>query len=436
MNKTTKTDSSAIRCLAPSESWFVPFGIYTGYVVQVRGNLDLNALTSALASTRRAHPVLAAHLESSDDTHLLIKSVDPLPGIKVRQGDIHDPLAGIEVDPGRALSAVHVVRDGGRAAVTLLYHHAIADGHHGLAVLEDLWLSYSDIAEGRQSNLAFHEYPDAVEKILSDRGIGQFDYQSPPTAAITASSTKSSDTDLPEFSSTMLRCRLDKKHTAALVEFGHRTQLTINALVSAAIIRAEAEARKVPLAKMPYFVCVDLRQRLSPPVASTAATNVISHVNATANEGSELGIVELARAISRHLPEELEKGKAIYDTAIHFEDFVNSLWAPTAPGRVVTTNLGVVPALQSPKGLEIDDFHVALYHKVQDSSILTPARSESAQAYIIYSFRSELSIQLVLTDMVHSDSAQARIGFLKRILHALPRTNGSRRSGRSPAGPT
>jgi phenolphthiocerol/phthiocerol/phthiodiolone dimycocerosyl transferase len=416
-----KTDSPVvIRSLAPSESFFVPIGMYAGYVVQVRGSLDLDALSSALASTRHAHPVLATHLESTGDTHLLIKSADPLPGIKVHPGDIRNPLAGFEVDPSRALSVVHVVRDGDRATVALLVHHAIADGHYILSVLDSLWSSYSEIVAGRQPTLAIHDYPDAIEKILSDRGIGQFNYQSPPTTPIPGSSTKISRIDLPGYASTLLRCRLDKKHTAALVEFGHRMQLTVNALVSAAIIRAEAEARKVPLSKIPYFTIADLRQRLSPPVATTAGTNVISLVRFTADEADELGLVQLARAVSRRLPEELEEGTARYETAMQIKDFVDSLSAPLAPQSVMTTNVGSVPTPRFPKSLEIDDFYIAVYNKIQDVTISSPAQSESNQTYFIYSFQGELSIQFLVTDAIHSDSAQKKLESLKRILHALP----------------
>ena len=77
-----------------------------------------------------------------------------------------------------------MVRDGDRFTVTLVIHHAIADGRHMFVVLEEFWLSYTATVEGTPFTLDGNDYPDSVEKILSDRGVGSFDYPPPPVGPL------------------------------------------------------------------------------------------------------------------------------------------------------------------------------------------------------------------------------------------------------------
>lgn len=338
--------SPVIRSLAPTESWLVDIGIYVGYVVEVRGRLDVDALSAALESLRRAYPALAAHLRSVDECHMLVAPTGSLPGVSVLDGSPSDPLMGFDVDPGSVLSAVHVVRDGDRASVALLIHHAIADGHHGLAVLEAFWSSYTDIVQGGSPSLGTHGYPDAVEKILSDRGIGQFEYPDPPAESLQVSGADAAG-DLPAFTSQVIRCDVD---IAALLDLGHRTKLTLNALVSAALILTEANERQRPIHEIPYYITLDMRRRLTPPVETTAGTNVLSFVGFTATDDTDTDLIGLARAVAARLPEALEAENDIHQTATELRGFFDNLAMPSTPGSVFTTNWGAVPALRSPAG--------------------------------------------------------------------------------------
>src|SRR5207245_99260 len=64
----------------------------------------------------------------------------------------------------------------------------------------------------------------------------------------------------------MARLRLSAEQTAALAELGHRERITINGLLSAALVLAEAEIRDAAPADLTYVYPVNLRTRLTPQI--------------------------------------------------------------------------------------------------------------------------------------------------------------------------
>ncbi|MGM1065421.1 phthiocerol/phthiodiolone dimycocerosyl transferase family protein [Saccharothrix sp. Mg75] len=404
----------AVRSLSPTESWYAALGTCVGYTMEVRGPLDLDALATALECVRHAYPVLAARLEQVGDHRVLVAATGPLPGVSVVEADPSAPLTGYDVDPHDGLSAVHVVRDGDRATVALMIHHAIADGHHGVAVLEDFWSCYTDVVEGRSFRLDARGYPDAVEKILADRGVGDFEYPPPPAGPPTGRDAEV--LDLPAFTNEIVGCELD---TEALRQLCRREGVTLNALVSAAIIRAEAAERGQPITAIPYYITVDMRARLTPPVAAADGTNVISFVGFTATDDTDGDLVGLARAVGACLPEALDEGTGIRRTAAGIPGFLNDLARPSAPGSVLTTNLGTIPELRSPAGLALDAYRGVLHTKVQDASVLSPTSSGSMHLYVIYSFNGRTSVEIMLSDPALRESALRKLAALRSGLGDL-----------------
>ncbi|HKN53788.1 MAG TPA: acyltransferase, partial [Amycolatopsis sp.] len=104
--------------MAPSEKIHAVRESYIGYTVRATGRLDPDALTTAFEAVYRAYPQLSARVEFADDGVVLTES-EARPEIRFADGDLDQPLAGLEVDQGRSLSALNVVRDGDEASVCL-----------------------------------------------------------------------------------------------------------------------------------------------------------------------------------------------------------------------------------------------------------------------------------------------------------------------------
>jgi phenolphthiocerol/phthiocerol/phthiodiolone dimycocerosyl transferase len=407
-----------VRSLAPSEEWFVAIGAYVGYSVHVRGELDSSAMSHAFANLLRAYPVLATHLAAAGNHHLIVRSSCPVFGISVYDGGIDEPTVGLDLDPAKRVAAVHVARSADRAIVTLLIHHSIADGHHAKAVLVDLWSFYTDIAGGTAPETGRYEYPDSVEKLFADRGLGDFKYAEPPAGAMTHQPRHRTDIHLPAFTTACERCQLSVEASRALAELSRRRELTINSLVSAAIILTESDVRDISPSEIPYFTIVDLRNRITPPVDSTAGTNVwgFAGFSASTDTGNEL--IALAGTIFAQLSARLADGTVI-GTALQPQKFLAGLKSPVTPESVITTNLGTIPAMRSPAGIEFEDFRAIFYNRPQDPHALIPTQTPEFHRYVISSFCGRLSIELLVPNLSDLESARNKVAILQAHLHSI-----------------
>ncbi|WP_433662300.1 phthiocerol/phthiodiolone dimycocerosyl transferase family protein [Nocardia sp. CA-128927] len=389
------TVTDAIRLLAPTEAVYVDRGVFVGYSVRVRGTLDITALSDAFDALRRAHPVHGSRLAVDHQGTAIVGSSALPSALKVFDGNIETVFHDQDLDPARAICELHVVRDGDRANVTLVTQHSVADGHHALAVLADLWSLYTDFAEGVAAPaVAQHGYPMSMEALFAERGIGAVEVRAAPAAPGDASAE--TDTERRRWVQWCLRCQLDETQTRALVDLGHREGATINGLVSAAILLAVADVSNVPLTEIPYAFLVDLRSRISPPVALTAGTNVLGTARYITEDGV-FELVDIARAIGGRLAADLA------DHTIHDEATQITATPPAvtyqlrqAPASAYATNWGKVPALRHPEALEFEDLW-PLFQFDAHVAVAAPTTNPLFE-FVILSFQGRLSVDLLVTD--------------------------------------
>lgn len=386
-----------IRPLAPTEAVYVDLGLFVGYSVHVRGHLGIAALSRAFAALRRTYPILGASLVADGSEPVIIGSSAP-PGIRVFDGDVASVRYDPSLDAGRAVCELHVVREGDRANVTLLVHHSVADGHHSLAVLAEFWSLYTDFVEGvGVPPVEGRKYPMSLEALYAERGIAVVD----ASAAVLSDAPPAPDGDRQLVALSHLRCQLDKNQTAALADFGHRQGATINSLVSAAILLAIMDVHQVPLTDMRYAFLVELRSRLSPPVAFTEGTNILGYAWYRAEDDS-VDFADIARAIGAQLAADLAD-RRIQHTAVQA---VGSKFAvlqelQQAPAAALATNWGKVPALRHPAALELDDFW-PLFHI--DAPLPADA-PEPKPFFVITGFAGRLSVDLLMPELTDSHRA-------------------------------
>ncbi|MEV6360367.1 phthiocerol/phthiodiolone dimycocerosyl transferase family protein [Nocardia asteroides] len=399
-----------IRSLAPSELVFATPGAFSpaGLCVRVRGELDIAALSIAFAALRRRYPVLAAALEQDESGYVIVARQDPLPGVIVTEGDLEAAMPDICADQTRVLSGLYVTHDGNRAAIALFTHHSIADGHHAVTVLADLWSLYTDVVSGKPVDDTEWGYPESMEKVLADRGIHKADSDllggSTPQPTNKESAVEEPAAAVSEplrvrntprvYSTPTARCRLDVGTTAALLAFARRNETTFNGVLSAVIMRVEAELNGVSPERIKYSYMVNLRSRIEPAVANPAVTNPLGIASFVA--GGDLDdTVAVATAITGQLRDDLND-KLIHQAGLRYAESKSAMIeqlgqmpADERPIPVISTNLGVVPHLRSPAQLEFEDFR-CLMPEVQ---VATDAQYVP-RIYILSTFQDRLAIEL------------------------------------------
>jgi Phthiocerol/phthiodiolone dimycocerosyl transferase C-terminus len=379
------TQAGIQRALSPTEKIHARREVYIGYTVRATGRLDLDALATAYKAVCRAYPQFAARLDVGDDGPVFVESA-ARPEVRVCDGDLEHPLTGVELDQHRALSALNVVRDGDDASVCLATHHSIADAHHAIEVLAVLWSCYTDAVHGVPVDLPRHPFPRSLEDLLAERGI----HGTAPAEAHTSRSLPVTDQSVSERVAVVrhvVQHRLTAAQTKELAEIGHREHVTINGLLSGAILLVEAEVRNLPLTDLVYRFTVNLRNRLTPQVGPTEGTNVLGGVGFTVTNGIEPNAVSIGRAIG----EQLRSGLADGSIQRSLLDLVNqpapdaTPWDPsTAPAIVSMMNWGLVPPMRTPDDLVLTNLHSASH--IREVSPLG--------GYVVSTFDGRISIEL------------------------------------------
>ncbi|MBF6472156.1 MULTISPECIES: phthiocerol/phthiodiolone dimycocerosyl transferase family protein [Nocardia] len=384
------TAATVIRPLAPSEAIFANSEVLVGYSIRVDGRLDLAALSAAFEAVVRSRPILGARLEADGrGGHLLLESPDAAAEMTIAEGDPERLLTGARLDQRRALGSLCVVRDGAAAGVTLVTHHSVADAYHSLAVFDELWSCYTDLVRGRPPELEPHGFPRSVEDLLRERGVRKTDPPVMPHRPMGVAQMYSGPDDPDYLLPRTARCRLTREQTAALVELGHRENTTINGLASAAIMLTEAELRRLPLTDLAYTYSVDLRTRVTPPIAATEGTNVLGFANFVPAPRTGTSLVELARGISDTLRAGVDTG-VVQQTPLHIPEIAAGP-PPRAPGIVLATNWGRVRRPRVPDDLRITDFRSIMLGKPDKTG---HRLQQPSGTIIISTFDDRLSIEI------------------------------------------
>lgn len=365
--------TSVIRKLAISEEMLAETHNFVGLAAHVTGPVDLDLLSEAYEALLQAHPILTGRLERLPDGRHQFVTDDLMPdGIEVIElDDPDDEVAAPHFDQTESLVALRVIIADGQAQPTLYVHHAVADGHHMYALIEEMLSYYTDlVTTGKIGAITVESAPESIEAVLADRGIEKqqrsgierfmpalFAYDLPPSRRAVGAETPSSPVRVP-----MASCRLTESQTNDVVAFGRARDLSLHAVLSAAVLIAEWQLRGKLSIPVPYVYTVDLRYFLSPPVSATGCTNPIGLATYLAEIDAKTDLVDIARDIAENFQKDLDEG-IIQQSRLHFSpQYVGN--PPGMPDVVVLSNNGLVPPVRTPPGVEVTTTHGELYFAV------------------------------------------------------------------------
>ncbi|WP_084759468.1 phthiocerol/phthiodiolone dimycocerosyl transferase family protein [Nocardia mangyaensis] len=353
-----------VRVLAPSEQRFVRHATFTGRSVTVRGELDAAALGAAFAALQRAFPILVCRIvEDAEGNGILLRPghIEPV-GAWVSFDDPDEVRIPAEsMAPNAQLGYLDVVlAEEDRARVTLFVHHSIADAAHCVELLARLWGYYTDHVETGTIAAGARAYPESLEALLARRGVvrgPRSGLESVTRPLVVADETPVAEPGEPAPPALARpdRIRLDPTETARVVEQARTHAVSVNGLVTAAVLRALVTLTGADRVGCVYPV--DLRRRLDPPVAAEAGTNLIGLAAFTADRADTENLVGLARKIGTSLHDDLTTG-VIEQSALHFPDIFGPNRIHSTAGHIALTNTGTVPAFRAPTGVLLDDYEI------------------------------------------------------------------------------
>ncbi len=365
--------TSVIRKLANSEEMLAETHHFVGLGAHLSGPVDIDALSDAFDALLQAHPILTAHLEQCPGGGHQFVTDDLLPsGLEVL--DLDDAAADSPAphfDQNESLVHLRLTVRDGQAQATLYVHHAVADGHHMYTLVEELLSYYTDLVRtGSIGAITAQPAPESVEAVLADRGIrkqnrsgverflpAMFAYDLPPSRRTGSGVKPASPVRVP-----MAPGQLSEQETDQLVEFSRAHDLTLHAVLSAALLMAEWRLRGRSTIPIPYIYTVDLRYFLSPPVSATGCTNPVGLATYLAEIDEKTSVVDLARDVADTFQADLSDG-LIQQSRLHFNpQYVGN--APGLPDVVLLSNNGLVPPVRTPPGVAVTATHGEMYFAV------------------------------------------------------------------------
>ncbi|MEU1039100.1 condensation domain-containing protein [Streptomyces sp. NPDC005551] len=371
-----------MRALCPVETLYVAQRSRAVLSCAVRGHLDAVALSRALDAVTAERPTLRARITNHGPGYALqLLGEDDRPRLVLRTGDTEKTYEEQLNTPlpvgGPLLRAVLTSEpDESRHLLVLTVDHTITDGHSAIALHNTLWDRYRALVEGTEpapspSAPVTDEtdppvWPEPVsallppseeaetaeylERRLAETGrhpveLVAYDAPRQPEAGAAAAENG--------HRIEVRRLLLDADHTNRLRRLARDTGVSVHGLVSAAVLTA---ARKRLDGDGPRFLgClspVDLRSRLTPPVAPDVMVPAVTmHLHAVA-VGADTEPLALAREVAAHLRHSIEQGD-------HFQDLRIMPQIPRHPalqtGTVIVTNMGAAPGPRLPDGAQVTD---------------------------------------------------------------------------------
>ncbi|MEV0706324.1 phthiocerol/phthiodiolone dimycocerosyl transferase family protein [Nocardia aurea] len=385
--------------LAASEQRFVRHATYTGRTVRVEGELDTAALRAAFDALLRTYPVLTCRIgeDEAGQGHLLRPSGEHV-GAWVTPGEPDEVRIPAEsIDPRSRLAYLDVTV-AHRSRVTLYVHHAVADAGHCVELFTRLWENYTEYVGTRSISVVPQDYPQSLEWYAAARGIVRGERSGledairvlPPEARILPP-----DPEIPS-PPTLARPRrtvLDVETTARVVRLGRRPGVTVNGLVTAALLRAYvAETSSAAGDPVPVSCVypVDMRSRLDPPVPAVAGTNMAGLACFAATVDPAGDIENLGEQISGRLHRDLADG-TVRQSVLHFPDFFGPTMIHSLAGHIAVTNTGRVPAFTMPAGSALSEYEI-----VYLSAHPRPSTGASAAVtFLVYTYADRLTVGIL-----------------------------------------
>nr|AXL06320.1 acyltransferase [uncultured bacterium] len=257
-------------------------------------------------------------------------------------------------------------------------------------------------------DLGRHPYPRSLEDLLAERGI----HASAPAVPAAPPPPAGPAAARPDpVIRHVVQHRLTEAETTALANLGHREKVTLNGLVSGAVLLAEAEIRDMPLTELVYRYSVNLRSRLTPPVGATEGTNVLGGVGFKVTDEIPHDAVAIGRAIGEQLRAGLADGsvqRSILD--MFARPTAAKPWDPKLALAVVSImNWGAAPPMRTPDGLRLTNLHSA--SRMRETIALG--------GYVMSSFGGRVGIDLGWPE--GDPSLPERLGCLRERLARLTR---------------
>jgi hypothetical protein len=380
------------RFLAPHEAAVMAGGVRVVLCSEVTGELDEGTLTDALAQLVICYPLLASRCPTKDGRPLVqvdTQLAEPVLSHGSHFGDeINTPLTWAQ----GPLFRITLLREPDRTRVVMTLPRAFADGMSYLALHRRFWAIYTALRENTPVPLDVVEpvlgpaLDDLMDARFSPQQLRDFvaerarlDVTEPPAVLPPLAAVNGGPGGDLTFGIAHAGAAADR--AAALSRLAHESSLTVNALVSGALLtslRSFLEPATGP-ARMLCTSAVDMRRRLVPPMPAEVLQSAATTTSLRLDVDASATPVEVGLDVSRRLRADLDSGAAAMELAA-FPYMIDQ-----HPPTLVITNVGVIDEPVLPEGLAITSVRLAPFGHLPMIFAVVSRYLESLSIDLLYS---------------------------------------------------
>ncbi|TNC19276.1 phthiocerol/phthiodiolone dimycocerosyl transferase family protein [Amycolatopsis alkalitolerans] len=378
--------------------------------VEYQGSVDGSVLARAYSALCDRHPVLRARIRFDEWGDLLYVTPDHGPEFVVCQGNaetLRSMALAEDWDPADHVAQLTLIRRATGGFVAMRTTNAIADGVTKFALMREMWDLYTSILHGRTiPPVTTASFPRSPVELLRERS------SLDPRSADRYESTHRSKermTPVREPSASQLsdcttrRITLSEEDTAKLVVAAHVHNSTMYGLLSGVCVLAHSQGQATDESPTTVLTPVNLRPRVSPPIAPTETTMMTGLFTATVS----VEVNSTAGTIGREIRSQLDSWTSAQRFSFPLRNDVIS-----AATRVIQiNNIGLKPSYHLPDELHIaDHFVIAPYNDEKiDPGLLS--------RYHIMTYDQRLTIQCGYPTAQFSESDINRL--IERIVDSV-----------------
>ncbi len=387
-----------------------------GTSYELRGDVDRTALRSAFAALLEEYPVLAARIvDVQGRPHFAPGDAAVAAAIGFRIDPV--PWAGYAQTPpwfvgSEQLAALTLTGTGEHHRLTLWASHAATDGSGIVAMAGRLFELYSALASGATPLVRrAHDFPAEPHKVMAVRGhtAQDLDYEERLAGTVWHGAVPQSFPDDPgPDADDVLRVRFGASETAALAATARAHGVSLHALVSGVLARAElaecAEGSTIAL-----LTPVDFRGRIEPPIPLRSVTALCGFSYTAVGEAP---VEAIARTVADRLRADVRDGTVLATSVSPMPDPRTRRHGPP----VLISNLGEVPVPGTPAGVQVLDFHAQIVRSaagIREYAAAGPAPAPIGTSYLVSVFGGRLSVELRVLPGTVDEAVRRRL--LERI---------------------
>jgi len=354
------------RFLAPHEAAVLTGDVRLVLCSEVDGDVDDQILTVALTHLQTCYPLLAARFSTKDGRPRIVVDDRPSQVVLGHGTSFEEEInAALTWTPGPLLR-ITLLREPTRTRVVMTLPRSFADGMSYLALNRRFWAIYTALLTREPVPVEVVEpvLGPALDDLLAARFSRQqlHDFvaqraQSDASAVPAVLPPLASVNGMPGADRTFrtVDVQVDADRSTNLAQHAHDASLTVNALVSAALLTSlrtflEPSTGTV---RMLCTTAVDMRRRLQPPIPFEVLQSAATTTSLRLEVDSSATPVAVGRQLTRQLRAALDSGAAAMELAA-FEYMIDQ-----HPPTLVITDVGAIADPVLPDGLEITGVRLA-----------------------------------------------------------------------------